>query len=284
MPQWTVDDQEKFTFDDAEITDLRVRIVDGAVNVVPTDGPARLEITEVTGPPLVVTQEGNRLTVTYEDLRWQNLLQWLDRSSWKRRAVVSVAVPRRTRAQVGVVAGDAMVSGLHGAVAVNGVSGGLTIAQLPGPVETHTVSGQVTAQSVTGDLKVDSVSGELTVVEAGGSVRASTVSGSITVDVAAAAHADGQTRIDLNSVSGEILVRLPQPADANVDASSTGGAVSSAFDELQVHGGFGAKHLTGRLGRGAGRLRANSVSGSITLLKRPRQDDADGDSFEGKVL
>lgn len=97
MPEstWTVAEPQKLTFDDP-VTALNVRIVDGMINVVGTDEPtARLEVSAIEGPPLVVTLEGGILTVAYEDLPWQGLLTWLDRRSPRRSATVSVAVPAK---------------------------------------------------------------------------------------------------------------------------------------------------------------------------------------------
>lgn len=275
MPTWTVQDQEKLSFTEHPITDLRVRIVAGAVNVVPTDGPAHLEITEVSGPPLEIRQDGGRLTVSYQDLTWKNLLNWLDHRPAKRHAVVSVAVPRTTHAQIGVVTAEATLSGLSGTVAAHGVSGDLTFAGLSGAVEANNVSGQLVAQDVSGELRCHTVAGDVTVVDGGGNVRANTVSGNMTIDLALAGtdgHT-GRTDVRLNTVSGDLVVRLPHPADAKVDATSNSGDLSSAFDELHVQGGFGPKRLNGSLGRGAGRLQANSVSGAIALLKRPAEQE-----------
>ncbi|WAX78006.1 DUF4097 family beta strand repeat-containing protein [Streptomyces sp. KMM 9044] len=270
MSERSVPGPEKLTFDDP-VTELHVRIVDGTVNVVGTDeGSARLEVSEIEGPPLVVTQRDGVLTVTYKDLPWKGLLKWLDRKGRRRSAVVSLAVPARTRVEVGVVGAAAVVSGVKGPSVVRGVTGDATLVALAGPVRADTVSGNVEAQSVTGDLQFNSVSGDLTVVDGSGStVRAESVSGSMIVDLAA----DGPTDIRLTSVSGEIAIRLPDPADARVEANTASGAVSSAFDGLRVHGQWGAHQITGRLGAGTGRLRATTVSGSIALLRRPPHEE-----------
>ncbi|MEW5632639.1 hypothetical protein AB1388_39785, partial [Streptomyces hydrogenans] len=63
-------------------------------------------------------------------------------------------------------------------------------------------------------------------------------------------------------------------ADARVEASTTSGAVSNAFEDLRVGGEWGAKSITGTLGEGSGTLRATTVSGSIALLRRPDSADA----------
>jgi hypothetical protein len=271
MSEWSVGEPRKLTFDE-RVTELNVRIVHGTVNVVGTDeGSARLEVSEIEGPPLLVTQQGGTLTVAYEDLPWKGFLKWLDRKGWRRSAVVSVAVPSSTRVELGVVGAAAMVSGIAGRAEVKGVSGDTTLVGLTGPVRADTVSGSVEAQALSGDLRFNSVSGDLTVVDgAGPSVRADSVSGSMIVDLD---PAGGPTNVSLTNVSGEIAIRLPHPADAQVEANTASGTVSNAFEDLRVTGQWGAKRITGRLGAGNGRLKATTVSGSIALLRRPPAED-----------
>jgi hypothetical protein len=273
--EWSVKEPGKLTFDQP-VTGLHVRIVNGTVNVVGTDdGSARLEVSEIDGPPLLVTQEDGVLTVAYEDLPWKGLLKWLDRKGWRRTAVVSLAVPADTRVEVGVVGAAAVVSGVNGPTVVKGVTGDTTLVGLSGPVRADTVSGSLEAQAVTGDLHFNSVSGDLTVVEGSGpSVRAESVSGSMIVDL----DPEGPTDVQLTNVSGEIAIRLPHPADAEVEANTASGKISNAFDDLRVHGQWGAHRVTGRLGAGTGKLRATTVSGSIALLRRPEQGDEPTDS------
>ncbi|MFH0520860.1 DUF4097 domain-containing protein [Streptomyces sp. M41] len=270
MSEWSVAEPRKLIFDEP-VSELHVRIVNGTVNVVGTDeGSARLEVSEIEGPPLVVTQEGGTLTVAYEDLPWKGFLKWLDRKGWRRSAVVSLAVPPDTRVEVGVVGAGAVVSGIHGPSVVKGVTGDTTLVGLSGPVRADTVSGNLEAQAVTGDLRFNSVSGDLTVVEGSGSaVKADSVSGSMIVDL----DPEGPTDVRLTSVSGEIAIRLPAPADADVEANTASGTISNAFEDLRVHGQWGAHKITGRLGAGTGRLRATTVSGSIALLRRPPKEE-----------
>ncbi|QTE00831.1 DUF4097 family beta strand repeat-containing protein [Streptomyces cyanogenus] len=277
MSEWSVTEPRKLTFD-TPVRDLQVRLVNGTVNVVGTDDPTpRLEVSELEGPPLVITHTGTTLTVAYDDLPWKGFLKWLDRKGWRRSAVVSLAVPTDTRVEVGVVGAAAVVSGIRGPAVIKGVTGDTTLVGVSGPVRADTVSGNLEAQAVTGDLRFHSVSGDLTVVEGSGtSVRADSVSGSMIVDL----DPDGPTDIGLTSVSGEIAVRLPHPADAEVEANTASGTISNAFDGLRVHGQWGAHKITGRLGAGTGRLRATTVSGSIALLRRPPRDDEESTPWE----
>lgn len=271
MSEWSVAEPRKLAFD-APVTALHVRVVNGTVNVVGTDeSSARLQVSELEGPPLQVTQQDGILTVAYEDLPWKGFLKWLDRKGWRRSAVVSLAVPAGTRVEVGVVGAAAVISGVEGQVEVKGVTGDTTLVRIAGPVRVGTVSGSLEAQAVTGDLHFNSVSGDLTVVEASGSrVRADSVSGSMIVDLDPKGT---PTDVQLSNVSGEIAIRLPHPANAEVEANTASGTVSSAFEDLRVSGQWGAKKITGRLGAGNGRLKAMTASGSIALLRRPPTED-----------
>lgn len=269
MPE--ISEPQKLDFDHP-VDALDVLIVNGAVNVVGTEEEgARVEIAEVHGPPLLVRRAGRRIVVAYEDLPWKGFLKLLDATNWKREAVVTVSVPADSRLTVGVVGASAVVSGIRGGTSVRGVSGGTTLVGLSGDVRADTVSGSVETQSLRGALRMNSVAGDLTAIDGGASsVRADTVSGDMILDLGRAAVG---AEIVLNTVSGEIAVRLPDPADADVEVGTAGGAVSSAFDELRVDGHWGAKRLTGRLGNGTGRLRATTVSGAVALLRRPMGDD-----------
>ncbi|MEV4332466.1 DUF4097 family beta strand repeat-containing protein [Streptomyces sp. NPDC049597] len=281
---WDVAEPTKLAFDDP-VTTVNVRIVNGTVNVVGTDeGSTRLEVSEVEGPPLVVTRNGATLTVAYPDLPWKGFLQWLDRKGRHRSAVVSLAVPAEAAVEVGVVGAHAVVSGVRGSAVVRGVTGDTTLVGLSGAVRADTVSGNLEAQALSGDLRYHSVSGDLTVIAGSGrSVRADSVSGDMVVDIDTAG---GPTDIALTTVSGEVAIRLPHPADARVEANTASGAVSNAFEDLRVAGQWGAKQITGTLGAGTGRLKATTVSGSIALLRRPpaEEDEAYADAPTGKVL
>jgi hypothetical protein len=277
--QWTIDAPQKLIIEQP-VSHLKVRTVAGAVNVVAADGPARLELTEIDGPPLTVTLDGGELTVTYDDLTWTDF-NWKALSKiinqWRRRrTVVSLTVPADTRIELGSASSDTVISGVTAPVTVHSASGSTTLVRLSGAVEANTVSGSIEAQSVSGDLKVNTVSGELTVFEGtSGRLKATSVSGAMTVDLAHDSAAD----VNLTNVSGEVAVRIPAPTDAQVRANTTSGGMSNAFDELRVGGGWGSKQITGVLGKGTGSLKITTVSGAVALLRRPSpEDDAPSDA------
>jgi len=263
MGTWTLDHPDKLTFD--EVRRVLVKTVEGSVSVVGSDDRPTLELSELSGEPLRVTHDGGALTIDYERPWRPWPLSWLTGGSQRRKAVLTLAVPRDCQVELKVVSASLMVGGLAGPVDAHTVSGEITLTGLRGPVEAESVSGPVQASGVTGDLSARSVSGDLTVAEGGGgSVRARTVSGAVTIDL----QAHGDRDINLSSVSGDLTVRLPETSDLQVKLQSTSGQVSSAFEQLERDRTPGRYTAWGRLGAGTGRLRAASTSGHVALLRR----------------
>jgi Putative adhesin len=258
MPTWRIHEPQRLAFD--RVRRLRVRTVAGTVSVVGGDDPPTLELSELRGGPLRVRHDGDELVVVHERPRWRRRL--LGR---RQRAVISLAVPRDCQVDLRVVSAGLMVSGLLAPVVARTVSGEITLTRLGGTVEADTVSGPVQAHGVAGDLSAHTISGDLTLVEgSGGEVHAQTVSGSVTLDLSA----PGERDIRLRSISGDLTVRLPEASDLQVQLQSTSGQVASAFAELRREGRPALRTVSGRLGAGTGRLRANTTSGHVALLRR----------------
>ena len=108
MSRWTIDSPVTLDFDG--VVALRVRVIAGSVAVLTTADRPRLEVTEVTGQPLLVTHEAGILTVTYEDLTWDGLLGWL--RPQRHSATITITVQKDCPTQLGVVNATAVVSGV----------------------------------------------------------------------------------------------------------------------------------------------------------------------------
>src|SRR5688500_12656505 len=85
MAQWRIDQPQ--SLDLTGVRRLDVRVVAGSVDVVgrpaaanpeggADDGAAHLEVSRVDGP-LIVTLEGDTLTIAHERLSWSGLLDWV---------------------------------------------------------------------------------------------------------------------------------------------------------------------------------------------------------------
>ena len=138
-------------------------------------------MSELEGEPLRVRQEDRALTVDYERPWRPGLGAWLT-SRGRRKAVLSLAVPRDCAVQLEVVSASLVVGGLRAPVPRRSRAG-LQARLGGGAAEAETTSGAVQASAISGDLSAASVSGDLTVAEGGESVRARTISGTIAMDL-----------------------------------------------------------------------------------------------------
>jgi DUF4097 and DUF4098 domain-containing protein YvlB len=268
MGTWTIDRPDRRTFD-GEVKRLDVHLMQGRLNVVGTDGPARIEVTAIGAKPIDVTlDDDGTLTVVHQHPpKWTWALWWL--FGRKYRADVSVAVPQAVPATLNVVSGTIVASTLRAGARVDVTSGRMTLLGLDGRISGRVVSGSIEALSIGGELDLETVSGEIVIADSTvARVRAKTISGSITCDLDnPKAH-----EVRLDTTSGEIVVRVPEDADLDVDINATSGRVSSAFPQVGTGGFTGARYARGRLGAGNGRLTAYAVSGNISLLSRPAED------------
>jgi len=267
MEQWRIEQPQ--SLDLTGVKRLNIRMVAGSVDVVgrPDDdatspGAAHLEVSKLEGP-LIVTMQGDTLTITHERLTWGGLLDWV--SSRRASAVVSVAVPASCPVELGVVSADAVVSAITAPTNVKSVSGAVTLDGVRADVTAQTMSGDLETRGLSGSLHFSTVSGDLTVVDGtSGRVRAETVSGQVTLDLDIPAN----STIDMSSVSGDLTVRLPETAGVHVNARTLSGGLDSAFDGLSTERKPGRASMQGQVGSGDGRLNAKTVSGDVTLLRR----------------
>ncbi|MEY9213653.1 DUF4097 family beta strand repeat protein [Thermobifida halotolerans] len=271
MARWTIDQPTTRTLDG--IVALRVRIIGGHVNILPTDDPVTFEISEISGEPLLVSHEAGILTVTYADLTRGGLLDRLRpvqlnsyRDLPKRSATVSIRVPHDCPVEVTSATAPIVAAGLTAKTQLRSASGDVTLDGVGGEMEVNTVSGDLEARNLTGRLSFKSVSGDLEV--AGGrfsDLSGTTASGELLADVDLAPAA----RAALNSVSGTVALRVPTDTSATVELRSATGALDSAFS-LDRQNLRGLSRLSGKIGTGVdpATITTTTVSGAVSLLRR----------------
>ncbi|MFC3501116.1 DUF4097 domain-containing protein [Micromonospora krabiensis] len=271
MTGWTVDSPQRLTLD-GPVTRLNVRLFSGRLNVVATDGPARVDVTRVGRRPVLVEVRDGLLSVRQERGRRWSDLWWWGPWGWP-RVDVSIAVPADVAADLRLVDGSLVVSGLRRQTKADVTSGQITLMGLRGTTNAKIVSGPVEALGVAGDLGIETVSGEVILADsAPGQVRAQTVSGAITCDL----DNPRRSEIRLHTISGSITVRVREDSDLAVRLHTTAGRITSGFPQVRTESTIGSvSNSEGVLGAGEGKLWASATSGSIALLARPVDDDED---------
>ncbi|TQN30537.1 putative adhesin [Haloactinospora alba] len=271
MARWTIDQPATRTLDG--IVALRVRIIGGHVNILPTDDPVTFEVSDITGEPILATHEAGILTITYEDLTGSGFLERLrpaQLSGYKgvqrRSATVNVRVPPDCPVEVTTLSAPVVAAGLTAKTHLRTASGDITLDNINGEVEANTVSGSFAGRDLHGILRFNSVSGQAAV--AGGrlaEMSGKTASGQFLADVDLAAS----SRVRLASVSGEVALRVPADTSAGVELRSATGNVQSAFG-LDRSSPPGRTNLSGKIGDGIdpSNISVTTVSGAVSLLRR----------------
>jgi hypothetical protein len=281
MPSWTVTGPQRMRLDEPAVTRVDVRVVAGRVTVVGTDGPPRVEVSDHAGAPLSVSHEDGVLSIAHADVKaWKGPFSalWWWGKGWKRYQVdVSIAVPYDTPARLWLGQGSMVVSNLHADVVADCVSGRLTVLGVFGTLRAKVVSGPIEALGCAGEMELETVSGEITVADtAAVRLRAKTVSGALTADLD---NPPQDCEIRIETVPGEITIRVREDSDLRVALSAAHGRVTSDFPDFNVDRAWGAS-ASGLLGtgRGSGSLRASAVGGNVSLLRRPVDADFDDPS------
>lgn len=266
MKTWRIGEPGRVSFDD--LHECHIDVVKGSVDVVAGDDEPGVEVTALRGGPMQATQDGGVVRVGYPKKIWRLPVPLVRLALLRREhAEVTVTVPSTCDVSVRTVDATVTVTRLAGRLRVDSVCGDVNLAELGGPARVSTGRGLVQAVGAVGDLDVDIHAGDFMLVNGSGTrVRARSVHGSHRLDLAAA---DGTRDIDVSCRVGDVIVRVPAPADLDVELTTVMGQVASDLDGVEIRKGRRGATGTGRLGAGAGRLRANADRGRVSLLSRP---------------
>ncbi|MBE1877361.1 DUF4097 family beta strand repeat-containing protein [Myceligenerans pegani] len=266
---WTVTGPQTIEVD--EVTTVHAHLVDGRLDVVAHEDPVtRVEVHSVDGRPVEVTFRDGHLVVGHEPNTSGGLAgflrKWTDFGG-NARADIHIAVPARVDTKIGTVRAEALVSGTEGEAKVSTASGSLLVSRTRGPLTLTNVSGDATVRDHEGPITSTTVSGDVVLSGAVEHLTSSTVSGDVTMDLTTQPD-----WIKTNSVSGDLLVRVPDEAVVEVHASAISGRVT--VGGMQVSGRGGAVVRSARPERT--HLRVSTVSGDVTVLGTSQHVSDDG--------
>lgn len=263
--KWLIAPGQERVIDIERATKLKIGLVGGQVDVIAHDEPGiRIEVHNVTVKDLRVESDGTQIEIDHPQIGWDNFLEvFRNFGAGGPKAEISVAVPRDIALNLGVVSAGALVSGLTEDARLNTVSGDLIVDTHTGDLNINTVSGDVQVRGLSGSATANTVSGGVALT---GDVRKATidsVSGAMLIDATGAVNT-----VSLNSVAGDATVRLDEGLAANYVARSMSGRIT--IDGVP-RGSSGPSNFTGSRGELSGSfadVRANTVSGDITVLRR----------------
>jgi len=131
--------------------------------------------------------------------------------------------------------------------------------------EIELVNGDVTVRGIAGRVMLNTVNGAITAVGLADDAEIETVNGAI--DASFDQLGAGQS-VELTTVNGAVMIRIPPQASAAVAAETINGAISSEFDLTVEKGEWIGSSLEGRIGSGDARIELETVNGRIEIKKR----------------
>lgn len=251
---------------------LKVGLAGGQVDIIGHDEPGtRVEVHGVTVKDLRIEVTGDELEIDHPQLRWDNFLEvFRNFGSGGPRAEISVAVPRSVALTLGVVSANALVAGLANEARVNTVSGDVLVDGLTGDLTANAVSGDVQARALNGAFSANTVSGDVTVSGWIHRANVDSVGGTTMIDAEGAIDA-----VAVNTVSGNVTVRLDEGLPANYVTRSASGRIVIDGTVRSSGGPSNVNASIGELSGSFADVRANTVSGEITVLRRPGGQTSD---------
>jgi Toastrack DUF4097 len=189
-----------------------------------------------------------------------------------------IRVPKSTTLEIRTGGGGIRVDSIVGYAELKTSGGSIELSHLTGDVHAHTSGGKIRAEQIRGEVEVgtsgggieaDSIDGGLVADTSGGGiringitgrVRAHTSGGSIEV-VLSKGNAHGGV---IETSGGSISVKLDPAVNLDVDASSSGGSVTTNLP-LRGMDSFWRNNLRGTLGSGGELLRIHTSGGWLRL-------------------
>lgn len=267
------------TLDAAEDGEVVISNVSGSVEV---QGWSRSQV-EVTGTlgsgveELIFERDDDEILIKVK----------LPRNSSRNGASdLVINVPEASSLSIDTVSADIDVSDVRGEQDLNSVSGDITTGIYGAELDAETVSGDlevsgdnqvtnVSLQTVSGDIDTENLAGEFRAESVNGDisaingsftrVRSETVNGNIILH---ARLLDGG-RMDVETINGKVDVDFGGDVSAEIDIETFNGSIRNCFGPESVRT---SKYAPGREldfteGSGSGRVRINTLNGSVRLCK-----------------
>ena len=194
---------------------------------------------------------------------------------------LKLMVPEGASIDASAVSADIHVSGMDnekltassvsGDVVIDATSQRVSIESVSGDVEFQGHTQRISAESVSGDLEISGISGEISASAVSGDMelqtglidsgKLETVSGDITLT----GELSGNSRLTVESMSGDVSIGLPADQSGVFKAESFSGRITSGFGSVS-HAKHGpGSHLKHVAGNGDAEIRLESFSGNIKI-------------------
>jgi DUF4097 and DUF4098 domain-containing protein YvlB len=198
---------------------------------------------------------------------------------------LEVRVPAGSDVEVDSFASAISVEGVKGRVLAETVNGSIGVGSGAAEVRVEAVNGDVTVTAPHGRVHAEAVNGDVTVTDGRGELEASAVTGTLKVVGGAFERAQlevvsgslefssdlaPRASLDVQSVSGEVVLRFPAGVNAEFSVSTFSGEIENELGPPATKKGrFSPQRtLNFTAGSGGASVTVQTVSGGVQILKR----------------
>jgi hypothetical protein len=224
-----------------------------------------LKFEELPGEVRVTMKKKESLTF------WTN---WFNNS----RVRFEIQVPTKTRTDLRTGGGHVTVRSLEGDAIVETSGGHIEVTDLNGTLSAETSGGHISLKTISGNAKVetsgghieaDGVEGNLVAETSGGHIEIRNAKGRVDADTSgghvqvgfAKGNAHGGK---IESSGGGITVAIDPNVDLAIDASTSGGSVTTDIP-VKIVGKVTGSSIRGTLGKGGETLFVHTSGGSVSI-------------------
>ena len=129
----------------------------------------------------------------------------------------------------------------------------------------ETVNGSVNITNSNNLTKASTVNGQVIATNLRGTAELSTVNGTIDANFD---QLQSSSRINLNTVNGQVNLVIPSDANATVRADTLNGQITNDFGLPVRKGEYVGRDLYGRIGSGEVQIKLNSVNGGLHIKRK----------------
>lgn len=262
---------------------VRIDTNDGSVRVTTSDAKTVQFHVDYEGYELdknlhiEASQSGDSVELTARVVgHWGISFGWHN----SRRLHIEVIMPRQADLDAHTGDGSVEAAAIEGRVKVYTGDGSIHANTLSGTIDLHTNDGSITVDTLKGDMRIHTGDGSIEARDLDGKLDADSGDGHVriagrfdalnihtgdgSVDASVRAGSKMSTAWSVRTGDGSVEMGLPADFQANIDASTGDGHISSSLS-LTVEGTFSNSQIHGKMNGGGQALTIHTGDGSIRL-------------------
>ncbi len=187
-----------------------------------------------------------------------------NRDGWNSpRASFIVRIPAGVLVKATTGNGDVSITGAGSEVIAHTGNGRVLVSGTGGSVQAHTGNGRITVEDARGPVEATTGNGDVRVATSIGPVTATSGNGDIDVTMDRIERAEA---MKFHTGSGRITVALPSGYNADLEASSGNGTISSDLP-VRIEGRLSPRRMRGTIGSGGDLMELSTGNGDIEIRK-----------------